>query len=88
MCSGDEVGLLKWKEKLSPLVLERDPPSNTAIRQHCIDHGAFFSSTIDQEVQDVMVTYLDKSSSLQIKILRSVFQCILYLTRACEFSYD
>lgn len=47
--SGVEVGLLKWKEKLSPLVLEQDPPSNTAISQHRINHCTFFSSTIDQE---------------------------------------
>lgn len=65
MCSGEDVGPLKWKETPPSLVTERDEPSaDGAINQHRVDHGAFFLNTIDQEVQNVVMVYLDKRNFL------------------------
>lgn len=62
MCSGEDVGPLKWKETPPPPVTERVEPSDGAVYQHRIDHSAFFSDTADQEVQNVITIHLDKSS--------------------------
>jgi len=82
MCSGEEVGLLKWKETLPPLVTEQDEPSDGATNQHRIDHGAFFSNTMGQEVQNVMMIYLDRAVLCRLKSLNYISAC------ACEVSYD
>ena len=59
MCSGEDVGPLKWKETPPAPVTERAEPSNGAADQHLSDHGAFFWNTIDEEVQNI--TYNDLS---------------------------
>lgn len=90
MCSGEDVGLLKWKEIPPPPVTERDEPSNGAINQHRSDHSAFFSNTIDLEVQNAIMIYLDKRNSLQIKILvvsLNVLYFCLALVRFLNVSY-
>ena len=55
MCSGEDVGPLKWKETPPAPVTEQAEPSNGATNQHLSDHGALFSNAIDEEVQNIIV---------------------------------
>ena len=52
MCSGEDVGPLKWKQTLPPPVTAQAEPSNGAANQYLGDRGASFWNTIDEEVQN------------------------------------
>lgn len=72
ICSGEDVGLLKWKEIPPSLLIGRDEPLDGAINQQRVDLGTHSLDTIDDEWISAVMIHLDQSNSFYLKFWKCV----------------